>query len=253
VNFADVWFRVKNLKLIYEKNLVQKESQGTWSFLRKYVCSCFSKRLSVNLLTEQDQIIAFSKQIFKEEDDYHFRMLYTIYTTLTGDHHCARFGSHWEQVGYNSQDPARDLGKSGMFGILQIIAFTSFHRKFFIQAYRYSRDETHGFPFCNLLLKISKFTIKSLREGYLQSLVENQKSVINAVNNFYFSMFYKIFRYYQRNKFEHKDLKELRKKVGAELQKDPESAIRDFSQEVHKYINKSQVAKKLNFEERRNF
>lgn len=62
-------------------------------------------------------------------------MLYTFYINLTGKKNCVRYGDHWEKVGFQGRDPATDLRGVGMFGVLQMIAFISFHLDFIVKIY----------------------------------------------------------------------------------------------------------------------
>jgi len=46
--------------------------------------------------------------------------LQTLFKLLTaGNSDCPRYGSHWERIGFQGNDPATDLRGVGLLGLLQ--------------------------------------------------------------------------------------------------------------------------------------
>ncbi len=123
-----------------------------------------------------------------------------------------------------------------MLGILQMIAFITFHKDLMSTMYAYSLDETYNFPFCIALINMTGFTLKILREGKLNRQILKQKSVINVVNNFYFASFYKFYRTYRASKLTIRDLGGLKATVESEIERNPISTINDFAEEKDKYL-----------------
>ena len=56
--------------------------------------------MTTNLLNERNQLFAFAKVQFSDSNDFHFRILQTIYEKLTGVAICPRYGPHWELIGF---------------------------------------------------------------------------------------------------------------------------------------------------------
>lgn len=80
---------------------------------------------SIKLIEERDRIFAFALRPFDNQDPYHFRFLSTIYQHLTETPllECRRYGAHWEQIGFQGNDPATDLRGVGILGLLNILYF----------------------------------------------------------------------------------------------------------------------------------
>lgn len=48
-------------------------------------------------------------------------MIKTIYVKLTSSNICQRYGPHWEQVGFQGNDPSTDLRGCGILSLLLLI------------------------------------------------------------------------------------------------------------------------------------
>jgi hypothetical protein len=99
----DAWLQIKNLDLKNEKKLIKPEVHNSSAgFFHKLIkmCSNSARMSSPSLLTERDHIFAYAKVKFNDKDDVHFRILYTIYSTLLSTDNCPRFGEHWGLIGF---------------------------------------------------------------------------------------------------------------------------------------------------------
>ena len=123
-----------------------------------------------------------------------------------------------------------------MLGILQMIAFITFHKDLLSTIYSYSTDENYNFPLCVALLNMTGFSLRILREGKLNRQILKQKSVINVFNNFYFASFYKFYRTYRANKLTIRELGTLKGSVEADIERNPISIINDFAEGKDKYL-----------------
>ena len=66
-----------------------------------FTCSCMSARLDACLEKEKKLVWAISRQPFDDQNPLHYPVLMTIYKQLTGARlDCPRYGSHWEQIGF---------------------------------------------------------------------------------------------------------------------------------------------------------
>ena len=82
----------------------------TSSFISWIKCSCFQPRINLNLEDEKKLIYAISKKPLADENPLHFDVLLSLYKLFTGSKlDCPRYGSHWEQIGFQGNDPATDL------------------------------------------------------------------------------------------------------------------------------------------------
>ena len=93
-------------------------AEAPW--LHRYCKPCRPQLRSVELRTQRDRTMAVARLALDPADDAHERMLMTIYCSLTGDATWPpRYGTHWEVVGFQGNDPATDLRGVGMLALLQ--------------------------------------------------------------------------------------------------------------------------------------
>lgn len=208
-----MWQIIKSLDLSKEKKNIITTCKDDLNFFERIFFSCSVTKLPANLLLERDQIFAYAKVSFDDKNPLHFKILHTIYRKLTNINHCIRYGEHWEKIGFQGRDPATDLRGVGMLGLLQILAFITLNYDFIGYVYQYSLSENFHFPLAVGLLNMTEIMLQTLREGKLYKMILQQKSAINAVNTFYFAVFFKFFIMYKANKCTESDFGELKKKI----------------------------------------
>lgn len=97
----EAWNQIKQLNLSSYIKQIQTTQQTNKNIFQKFLSFCTTNKLSrPNLMTERDQIFAFAKVQFDDKNAFHFRMLYTIFTTLKNTDRCLRYGQHWELIGF---------------------------------------------------------------------------------------------------------------------------------------------------------
>lgn len=234
ISFNEAWRQVKGLNLSKERAQIVTDSSQ--SFLSKIFGACFAARLPTPLLAERDQIMSFAKVQFNDQEDLHFKMLSTIYKVLTGTTQAPnRIGSHWETIGFQGSDPATDLRGVGMLGILQILAYVTFHKEFMQKVFEYLRNPSVEFPLCACLLGVTKIVLQTLRDQKLNTLISMQKSVINVVNNYYFAVFFRFFMYYKLNNLTVQDYGRTFTRVTDECKGNPTMIINDFNESIQHF------------------
>ena len=226
-----MWQIVKILDLSKEKKNIITSCKDDLNFIEKLFYTCSVTKLPPNLLRERDQIFAYAKVSFDDKNPLHFRMLTTIYRQLTDLKHCDRCGEHWKKIGFQGTDPATDLRGVRMLGILQMLAFISLNFDFIKYVHSYSLDDIYHFPLAAGLLNVTEIMMQTLREGKLNNVILHQKSVINAVNAFYFAVFFKFFMMYKANKYIESNFGELKKTVAELAKKKPGKLIADYIKE----------------------
>lgn len=234
-----MWTVIRSLDLSKEKKNIIPLCIESLGFFDRLFFSCSVAKLPPTLLTERDQIFAYAKVPYDDKNPLHFRMISTFYKKLTDKKHCVRYGEHWEKIGFQGRDPATDLRGVGMLGVLQILAFLDLNAEFINLVYEHSLNEKHHFPLAVGLLNMTEVTLQALREGRLHNIALRQKSVMNAVNAFYFALFFKFFGIYKDNGMTEGDFGELKKKVGEMAKKNPGKLIDEF-------LKKKEVFCKMN-------
>lgn len=190
VNFSEILSYIQNCNLKKEKTAAKADLPRSGFFSRS--------KLAKKLHQERLLVTAIAKQHFNDKDRLHLRTLQTIYSKLTGSNlNCRRFGTHWQDIGFNSIDPADDLQGVGFLGLAQLIYFLDnpLTSALALEIYRYSRDEMHLVPFCVLSINFTQLALSALREGCLNKICNKRDQVFVVVNEFYMATFN---RYYQR-------------------------------------------------------
>ena len=190
VSFSEILSYIQNCDLKKEKATAKADLPRAGFFSRS--------KLVKKLHQERLLVMAVTKRPFNDKDKLHLRTLQTIYCKLTGSNlNCRRFGSHWQDIGFNSIDPADDLQGVGFLGLAQLTYFLDNPQTsgLALEIYRYSREETHQVPFCVLSVNFTQLALSALREGCLNKICNKRDQVFVVVNEFYIASFH---RYYQR-------------------------------------------------------
>lgn len=123
-------------------------------------------------------------------------MLYTIYRQLTGARFDPpRYGSHWEDIGFQGTDPATDLRGVGLLGLVQVLHLVMTPELLPLgrAIHTLSRDPTQEFPFLVLSINISRICLHALRDGLLDRLIREEESVWSVANTFYVAVLHHVF------------------------------------------------------------
>ena len=171
-------------------------------------CSCLQPKLNSNLEEEKRLVFAISSQQLHDENPLHFKVLLTLFKLLTGSKiDCPRFGSHWEQVGFQGNDPATDLRGVGCLGLINALYFVMTPEIFPLakDIYLISISENQNFPFMVLSINVTRIALHALRDGLLNRHIIQENSVWSALNFFYVAVMFHVFKIW---KHEYKTIKD---------------------------------------------
>ncbi|XP_019849321.1 PREDICTED: uncharacterized protein LOC100640320 isoform X2 [Amphimedon queenslandica] len=160
-------------------------------------------RLSKQLHSERNLVFAMALCKFDDHNSIHLRALSTVYQRLSGSSSpCSRFGSHWEDIGFQGSDPTDDFRGVGMLGLFQLLWFIDSQRlsPIALDIFQYSKSTSTPLPFCVISLNITCTTIQALREGYLSKECNRSEQVISVCNNFYASIFVSFYHNWRRHR-----------------------------------------------------
>jgi len=180
----------------------------TSSLLSWIKCSCFQPRINLNLEKEKKLIFAICNKQLADENPLHFAVLLTLYKLLTGSKlDCPRYGSHWEQIGFQGNDPATDLRGVGCLGLIQPLYLVMTPELFPLSKdmYLISLSENQNFPFLVLSINVSRISLHALRDGLLNRQIIQENSVWSALNFFYVAVMFHIYKIW---KSEYKTIKD---------------------------------------------
>ena len=135
------------------------------------------------------------------QESLHLGMLRTIYRQLTSTTlDCPRYGSHWEEIGFQGSDPSTDLRGVGILGLLQALylVITPEIFPFTQDLYKLSRLEGQEFPLLVLSLNMTRITVQVVRDGILnKQLLLEEEEVWTTVNFFYSALLYEVYHHWR--------------------------------------------------------
>ena len=159
-----------------------------------------------SLLNERNLVLAMALHAFDNTDNFHTTVLDTIYRLLMKSQvSCPRYGSHWEDIGFQGNDPATDLRGAGMLGLVNLFDFVTspIAYQIALDILKLSRDVTQRFPMCALSMSLTVIVITLLRDGKLSKVCNSRGMVFSVVNDAYKALFYRLFCVW---KYQHKTI-----------------------------------------------
>ena len=157
-------------------------------------CACLALKLSADIAKDRELMFGMAKIKLDDDDNMHLRVLHTIYMRLMGGARAMpRYGSHWEDVGFQGSDPATDLRGCGMLGLLQLLFLINHSYTNASAIHRLSRDAIQEFPMAPLGINLTHIALKAARKGLLTAEANKLGSMWKAADNFYCGAFYEFY------------------------------------------------------------
>ncbi|KAG0721355.1 ELMO domain-containing protein 3 [Chionoecetes opilio] len=154
------------------------------------------KKLKAELVDERNMLFAIAQCQFDNSEPIHLQILQTVYKVLTGTKiDCPRYGSHWDVIGFQGVDPATDLRGVGLLGLVQALYLIS-HEPLLPLArdvFRLSHDTHSQFPLMVLSINVTRISLQTLREGYLNKECNSRGNVRHVLNQFFTAVLFHIF------------------------------------------------------------
>eukprot|EP00397_Hematodinium_sp_SG-2012_P002601 GEMP01002608.1.p1 GENE.GEMP01002608.1~~GEMP01002608.1.p1 ORF type:complete len:1223 (+),score=282.44 GEMP01002608.1:169-3837(+) len=183
-------------------------------------------RLSKARQPESDRIHCLIRQHYDSSDMLHQRMIHAIFQKLTGNKHPPLLcGYHWEDVGFQGNDPATDLNRfGGIFNLLVMLRLIEKAPKLVQKMVALSRHDVQHFPLMCTSINFTKLTLDKFRAGEFSSLKGDLIDVLADVQNAMMSRFMK------RTMSEHRSIGDFSKtfKEVEYLARTPNKLLRAF-------------------------
>ncbi|NXS70558.1 ELMD3 protein, partial [Pandion haliaetus] len=208
-------------------------------------------RLQPQLQGERELALAMAQCGLDDNERVHMRILQTIYKKLTHSRlGCPRYGTHWEELGFQGADPGTDLRGTGMLGLMQMLYFVMDSQTLPLaqEIFRLSQHETQAsvimlillqnFPFCIMSVNITRIVIQALREERLSRECNRRQQVIAVLNDLYAAAFLQLYRVW---KWQHKTVVDsgfLLKELESSTKKKPKQLLKS----LEAYVNRSPMA-----------
>ncbi|KAH9513261.1 ELMO domain-containing protein 3 [Bulinus truncatus] len=202
VTFTQIWLQFESTDYSVVKDQIKTgiNRQGLSAFIHILFGP---PKLHRDLLPQRDLLFCIAATSFQNDNVIHNQVLQTIYRCLTGSKfECQRYGSHWEEIGFQGQDPATDLRGSGMLALLHILSFLrdSSTKELARDIYKLSLHPTQNFPFCVMGINLTRICLHILREDIVNKECNKRKDVVGTMNCIYASLFLHLYNKWKKGK-----------------------------------------------------
>lgn len=162
-----------------------------------------NSKLSRSLRSEYGIVLTCAASNLDDSDPVHLLTIQTIYKKLTGNRmNCPRVGSHWQDIGFQSSDPADDLKGAGFLGPMQLLFFLDNPRTLSLAQEMRSHFErsTDRVPFCTLSLRVTQLVVSALKDGLLSKECTKRDQVFQVINEVYLGAIHRCYQLCKANK-----------------------------------------------------
>lgn len=211
---------------------VQADTQETSTWQIFYSCLCTKPRLPPHIENGKQAIMATALIPFQNDQQIHLSLLRSLYRQLTGSNiDCPRYGHHWEDIGFQGNDPSTDLRGVGILGLVNALylVVTPETIPFSKQVYSLSVKQSQEFPLMVLSLNVTRICLHILRDGLLDSRCFLDKDAWLSFNTLYVSIMYHIYHIW---KTQHKTISNcgfVLQDAETESRKSPGRIINEFT------------------------
>jgi len=189
---AMIWFVNQDVAPYAGQVVVEDAPSG---FVDRMIHKVFGPPSLRNKVLEGERlrVFAMAKMQMDDNQEMHVRLLHTVYMKYTGSTLAMpRYGPHWDDIGFQGNDPATDLRGCGMLGLLHMLLLVHHDSENAGAIFRLSRDERQNFPLTITSINITRWTLVALRRGLLNKEA-NKRGVVDAVSLFYIGAFYRFY------------------------------------------------------------
>ncbi|CAL8249940.1 unnamed protein product [Boreogadus saida] len=186
-------------------------------------------RLHRELLEERDLVFAIAQCSLDNSQAVHMRVLQTIYKRLVGGRlDCARYGDHWENIGFQGTDPATDLRGTGFLGLMHTLYFVMDPETLPLarDIYKLSQHPTQNFPFSVMSINMTRIALQVLREEALSKECNRRQQVVGVLNEFYVATYLHLFQLWKTQQKTISDSGYVLKEVELFAKKNPKQMMR---------------------------
>ena len=163
------------IKLIFPNGINNKQNN-----------ECCSSEKSKN---EKLFIFSLIRLKYNKEDNIHFRILFTIYYFFTKKN-CEKVGEHWQDIGFQSDNPSDDLLTVGMLGPLLILYGINKYPKLYSELFQYLLQRKCDLYFMANLISLCKFSINIMERNLLDDMVQENNNLYFLLNEVFVGMCY---------------------------------------------------------------
>jgi hypothetical protein len=193
------------------------------------ICGLFGgKTVKLAPELEQDKEIQSSlfNTPFNADVDIHRKILTTIYVYFVGKERAdlAMVGDHWRMIGFQSNDPAVEINRSG--GVFNLVALLFFIEEFGIDAQALFR-EAKAFPFTATSISMAEMAFKCSSKGKLNAQCNQVRQFIAVTCRFYVGLLKEFGTMWKASEFSESEFDRIKKAL-SKLTETPEGISKFF-------------------------
>ena len=144
-------------------------------------CFCLEKKPQPFAQEAYNEAYKISKISFDESNLTHFRLLTSLHVAMTGIlTPPPRRGKHWQDLGFQTDDPITDLRATGMLGLLMPLGMFSRFKAFSSRVLKISRGEC-PFPLMVVLIVYVKETLDALKSTDILDKAVSKEDAWNVI------------------------------------------------------------------------
>lgn len=186
-------------------------------------------RMHRELLEERDLVFAIAQCSLDNNQAVHMRVLQTVYKRLSGKRlDCPRYGTHWENIGFQGTDPATDLRGTGFLGLMHTLYLVMDPETLPLarDIYKLSQHPTQNFPFSVMSINMTRIALHALREELLSRECNRRQQVVGVLNDFYVATFLHLYQVWRTQQKTISDSGFVLKEVETLAKKNPKLMLR---------------------------
>ncbi|XP_077992085.1 ELMO domain-containing protein 3-like [Glandiceps talaboti] len=233
----------------YMKNIKPTQSRSGFAAFKHLLFG--PPKMKKDLHEERNLVFAIAHCSLDNGETIHGRTLQSIYKRLTGSKFdCPRYGSHWEQIGFQGNDPSTDLRATGFLGLMTLLYFVMDPTTLPLarDIYKLSLHEEQNFPFCLMSINMTRIALQALREESLSKECNRRQQVFGVINDFYVGVYLHLYQIWKK---QHKTIKDsgfVLKDVESFAKKNPRNIIRNLETYLNERSKNQSVKKAVNEE-----
>ncbi|CAF0833340.1 unnamed protein product [Adineta steineri] len=214
--------------------LTETTKKSNNNFFQRFI-NFFRSNHNLEFHRQCQQLLNLTKYPCDMSDTIHLRILYTIYRRLTSSNEIfyTTYGSHWENIGFQSTNPETDFRSTGLFSIFFLLYFVdSMYLPLAKQIYQFSLDPLQQFPFCCIGINLANILIKYLRQTLtsqksMQKLL-NENTIIDLIGKLFIALYLNFYLIWRNNSYTIEHTQQVLSELEKILFNRPKTLVEEF-------------------------
>jgi len=128
-------------------------------------------------------------------EEAQYEILGSLYENMTEESCPRRFGSHWQNIGFQGNDPATDLRGVGVFGLWLMLRLSEEPKAkaAFPHCSTTFKNCEESYPFAVCMMTLCRSTMTLTKDGFLNKYIEQE-----TIEDVTFRLFHELFKAFNR-------------------------------------------------------